>query len=153
MFKCPECGASLSIHRNPIPTVDIIIELQDLGKESKIIMIKRRNYPHGWALPGGFIDYGESAEEAAIREAKEETSLDVTLKDILGVYSRPGRDPRFHTISIVFTAFAEGQPAADDDAVDIDTFSEDTLPAEIAFDHREIIADYFLKTGDPRKLS
>jgi len=124
--------------RNPFPTVDIIIEV-----ESGIVLIERKNPPHGWAIPGGFVDYGETVEAAAVREAKEETGLDVELTALLGVYSDPLRDPRHHTISTVFVASATGQPVADDDAADAGVFTADTLPEDIAFDHREILADYF----------
>jgi len=124
--------------RNPFPTVDIIIEV-----EGGIVLIKRRNPPPGWAIPGGFVDYGESVEAAAIREAKEETGLDVRLTRLLGVYSDPGRDPRSHTISTVFVARASGRPVADDDAADAGVFMDSTLPEEIAFDHRAILEDYF----------
>jgi ADP-ribose pyrophosphatase YjhB (NUDIX family) len=124
--------------RNPFPTVDIIIEV-----EGGIVLIERRNPPPGWAIPGGFVDYGETVEEAAVREAKEETGLDVTLASLLGVYSDPRRDPRSHTISTVFVATASGAPVADDDAADAGVFTRDTLPEKIAFDHREILEDYF----------
>ena len=103
----------------------------------------RKNEPIGWAIPGGFVDYGESLEDAAVREAKEETSLDVTLEGQLKTYSRPDRDPRQHTISTVFTAFGRGTPRAADDAAEIEVFTEDTLPNPIMFDHREILSDYF----------
>ena len=125
-------------YRNPFPTVDIIIEVVD-----GIVLIKRRNPPPGWAIPGGFVDYGESVESAAIREAKEETGLDVRLIRLLGVYSDPGRDPRSHTISTVFVATASGRPVADDDAAEAGVFTEDTLPKDMAFDHRAILEDYF----------
>ncbi len=126
--------------KNPIPTVDIIIET-----DSGIVLIKRKNPPYGWAIPGGFIDYGESAEQAAIREAKEETNLDIMDLKQFHTYSDPGRDPRFHTISVVFVARAEGIPRAKDDAIDIGIFTADRLPEEIAFDHRKILNDYFQK--------
>ena len=129
--------------RNPFPTVDIIIEV-----EGGIVLIERKNPPHGWAIPGGFVDYGETVETAAVREAKEETGLDVRLTGLLGVYSDPSRDPRHHTISTVFVASATGRPVADDDAADAGVFTEDTLPDDIAFDHREILADYF-RTRNP----
>ena len=128
----------MSEYRNPFPTVDIIIEV-----EGGIVLIERKNPPHGWAIPGGFVDYGETVEAAAVREAKEETGLDVRLTRLLGVYSDPERDPRSHTISTVFTAIAGGQPVADDDAADAGVFTEDTLPENIVFDHREILNDYF----------
>ncbi len=98
-------------YRNPVPTVDIIIETP-----KGIVLIERRNPPHGWAIPGGFVDYGETLEDAARREAKEETSLDVELKNLLYVYSNPSRDPRQHTVSTVFIAKAKGTPKAADDA-------------------------------------
>uniref|UniRef100_A0A7C6AFW1 NUDIX hydrolase n=1 Tax=candidate division WOR-3 bacterium TaxID=2052148 RepID=A0A7C6AFW1_UNCW3 len=127
-------------YKNPIPTVDIIIELKD-----GIVLIKRKNPPYGWAIPGGFIDYGESAESAAIREAKEETNLEITDLKQFHAYSDPNRDPRFHTISIVFVAKAKGTPRAKDDAIEINIFTKENLPEEIAFDHRKILEDYFNK--------
>jgi ADP-ribose pyrophosphatase YjhB (NUDIX family) len=130
-------------HRNPLPTVDIIIEV-----EGGIVLIERKNPPYGWAIPGGFVDYGEPVEAAAMREAKEETGLVVQLTGLLGVYSDPDRDSRHHTISTVFIASASGQPVADDDAADAGVFTENSLPEDIAFDHREILADYF-KTRNP----
>ncbi|MFA5394324.1 MAG: NUDIX hydrolase [Candidatus Ratteibacteria bacterium] len=123
----------------PIPTVDIIIEMEN----SRVILIKRKNPPYGWAIPGGFVEWGESLEEAAVREAKEETSLGVSGLCQLHTYSVPNRDPRFHTISTVFAARADGQPKAEDDAIEIGIFGEKELPDEIVFDHREILADYF----------
>lgn len=125
--------------RNPFPTVDIIIEIDNSG----IVLIKRKNPPHGWAIPGGFVDYGETAEEAAVREAKEETNLDVELVRLLGVYSDPARDPRFHTISTVYVAKASGTPVGQDDADEARVFTKDSLPDDLAFDHRSILDDYF----------
>jgi len=120
--------------------VDIIIEL----KGSKgIVLIERKNPPLGWAIPGGFVDYGETLERAAIREALEETSLQVRLKHQLHSYSNPERDPRFHTISTVFAAEADGIPKAKDDAKGIGVFKEDNLPQPLVFDHKEILKDYF----------
>ncbi len=136
---CPTCGGEIEYYKNPTPTVDTVIELEGGG----IVLIKRKNEPVGWALPGGFVDYGESLEEAAVREAKEETSLDVTLVCQMHTYSRPDRDPRQHTISTVFIATARGVPRAADDAAAIGVFTRDTLPEPIMFDHREILADYF----------
>jgi len=124
--------------RNPVPTVDIIIEVK-----GGIILIKRKNPPFGWALPGGFVDYGESLEKAAIREAREETSLDVELIRQFHTYSDPDRDERFHTISTVYIAKAEGEPKAADDAKEIGVFNKDNLPSPIAFDHERILKDYF----------
>ncbi len=125
-------------HRNPVPTVDIIIELPD-----GIVLIKRKNPPFGWALPGGFVDYGESLEAAAVREAREETSLDVELIRQLHTYSDPGRDPRLHTISTVFIAKASGMPKAADDAAEIGVFSRAEIPGQLCFDHSRILEDYY----------
>lgn len=123
----------------PFSTVDIIIKVKD-----GIVLIKRKNPPYGWAIPGGFVDYGETLEDAAVREAKEETSLDVTLLRQFHTYSEPGRDPRHHTISTVYIASAEGEPQAADDAVEAGIFSNmDSLPEDMAFDHREILKDFF----------
>jgi ADP-ribose pyrophosphatase YjhB (NUDIX family) len=119
--------------------VDIIIEIQSKG----IALIKRKNPPYGWALPGGFVDYGESLEEAAVREAKEETDLDVELIGQFHTYSDPARDPRHHSISTVYIAKAKGTPQAGDDAIDIGIFNDSSLPDAIAFDHRSILRDYF----------
>lgn len=127
-------------HRNPIPTVDVIIEL-----EGGIVLIKRKNPPPGWALPGGFIEYNESAEDAALREAQEETGLVCQNLKQFHAYSAPDRDPRHHTISIVFTAQAKGTPRADSDAADIGIFDNKNLPQQLAFDHRQILEDYFNK--------
>lgn len=133
-------------YRNPLPTVDIIIEIHN-----GIILIERVNPPYGWALPGGFVDYGESLEDSAVREAKEETSLDVTLQEQFHCYSDPDRDPRHHTVTTVFIAEASGTPKAADDARHLEIFTEDNLPEPIAFDHEKIIRDYFrYKKGEPR---
>jgi 8-oxo-dGTP diphosphatase len=130
--------------KNPIPTVDIIIRI---GKA--VVLIKRRNPPHGWALPGGFQDEGEACEAAARREALEETGLTVALESLFYVYSNPRRDPRQHTISTVFTATAVGQPIGMDDAEEAKLFTLDQLPENLVFDHGEILSDYrcFLETG------
>ncbi len=125
---------------NPIPTVDLIIKFNE-----DIILIKRKNPPEGWALPGGFVDYGESLETAAVREAKEETGLEVELLRQFHAYSDPKRDPRHHTITIVFIAKAKGKAIAGDDAKEIGLFNKDTLPDQIAFDHRDILNDYFTR--------
>lgn len=130
-------------HRNPVPTVDIIIEIQREDGKEGIVLIKRKNPPHGWAIPGGFVDYGESLEEAAVREAKEETSLDVQLKTQLHTYSDPDRDPRQHTISTVFVASARGRPKAEDDAQEIGIFTKEEINFSLAFDHNKILTDYF----------
>ena len=135
---CPHCGKIVKAYRNPFPTVDIIIEMDE-----GIVLIKRKNPPFGWALPGGFVDYGESLEVSAVREAKEETSLDITLVSEFGAYSEPDRDPRMHTITVVFIATAQGEPLAADDAAEIGIFNKDTLPEKLAFDHGKILRDYF----------
>lgn len=139
--------------RNPFPTVDIIIEMNITKERSGIILIERHNPPHGWALPGGFVDYGESLENAAIREAREETSLDVHLMKQFHSYSDPHRDPRHHTITTVFIASASGTPKADDDAKNLAIFHQDNLPDLIVFDHPLIIQHYFqYKQGIPEHM-
>ena len=131
------------LHKNPFPTVDIIIKIKDEDGKPGFILIKRKNPPYGWALPGGFVEYGETLEEAAVREAKEETSLDIKLLAQFHTYSDPGRDPRFHTISTIFIAKAEGRPKAQDDAKEIGIFTIKTRPHPLAFDHEKILTDYF----------
>lgn len=127
-----------SNHKNPIPTVDIIIELK-----GGVVLIKRKNPPEGWALPGGFVDYGETLEYAAAREAKEETGLDIELIRQFHTYSDPQRDPRHHTITTVYVAKAQGAAIAGDDAKEAGVFQKEALPDKIAFDHKEILNDYF----------
>jgi len=135
---CPHCGKEVEKYRNPFPTVDLIIETP-----GGIVLIRRKNPPYGWALPGGFVDYGESLEEAALREAREETGLSVTLLCQLYTYSRPDRDPRFHTITTVYVARAEGEPRGGDDAAEARVFPVENLPwSELVFDHGEILQDY-----------
>ena len=131
-------------YRNPKPTVDVIIELPG----DRIVLVERRNPPHGWALPGGFVDEGEPLWRAAVREAAEETGLVVTLRSQLHTYSEPSRDPRQHTISTVFVGHATGTPVAGDDAAGVATFTLGEIP-DLAFDHGEILADYdiYRKTG------
>jgi 8-oxo-dGTP diphosphatase len=128
----------------PPIAADAIIEIED-----RIVLIERRNIPYGWAIPGGFVDFGETVEQAATREAKEETSLDVELRALLGVYSRPDRDPRGQTISVVYIARASGTPLAQDDAKRVGLFLPAHPPATLAFDHAAILADYvrFIKEG------
>jgi 8-oxo-dGTP diphosphatase len=128
-------------YRNPIPTVDIIIELMDRPYRP-VVLIERLNPPYGWALPGGFIDYGESVEQAAIREAAEETGLHIKLMEQFQVYSDPSRDPRQHTISIVFLAMARGEPCAGDDAKNLGFFELWNIPTNLCFDHERILRDY-----------
>ncbi|MCJ7772767.1 MAG: NUDIX hydrolase [Desulfobacterales bacterium] len=133
-----------STYRNPLLTVDIIIEI-----DQRIVLIKRRNPPYGWALPGGFVEYGESLETSAIREAKEETCLDIKLSEQFHTYSKPDRDPRHHTVTTVFIAQAAGGPKASDDAKSIGLFKKDTLPYPIVFDHQRILNDFFrYKNGE-----
>ena len=124
--------------KTPYVTVDLIIELPD-----GIVVIERKNPPHGWALPGGFVDIGETIEHAACREAKEETNLD--LKDLrqMHTYSDPKRDPRFHTVSTVFIARGEGRPQSGDDAKNLKVVPyEELLTIDYAFDHKKIMQDY-----------
>lgn len=142
---CPQCKAVVKEYYNPTPTVDLIIECEDEHGSRGIVLIKRKNFPYGWALPGGFVDYGETLEAAAIREAKEETGLDVELTRQFHAYSDPKRDPRQHNISVVFIAQAKGCPVGGDDAAAAEIFSYDYLPEEMAFDHRHIIHDYCFK--------
>jgi ADP-ribose pyrophosphatase YjhB (NUDIX family) len=139
---CPHCGKTVEKYRNPFPTVDIVIEVEREG----IVLIKRKNPPFGWALPGGFVDYGENCESAARREAREETSLDVELLYQLGTYSDPARDPRCHTISVVFVGRTKGKPKAADDALEARVFKPESLPDPLAFDHARILQDYFEKS-------
>ncbi len=136
-MKCPNCRCEIEVHRNPLPTVDIIIEIG-----ARIVLIERINPPFGWALPGGFVDYGESFETAALREAKEETGLTVTDLRQFHTYSDPARDPRHHTASTVFIGMAGGAPQAGDDAARAELFDERNLP-DLAFDHARILADYY----------
>ncbi len=127
----------------PIPAVDVIIELTLPDGRSGIVLIERKNPPAGWALPGGFVEYGETLEQAAIREAREETSLEVELLQQFHTYSDPGRDPRFHTISTVFIARASGLPEAADDARKAGVFTREEINFPLAFDHAQILEDYF----------
>lgn len=141
-IQCPKCKEEIEVYLNPIPTVDIIIEIDSKG----VVLIKRKNPPYGWAIPGGFVDYGESLEEAALREAKEETNLDVKLLRQFHTYSDPKRDQRHHSISTAYIAKGKGIPQAKDDAIEIGIFNESNLPSQIAFDHRSILNDYFKLT-------
>lgn len=127
-------------YRNPLPTVDVVIHVPGRG----VVLIQRRNPPPGWALPGGFVDVGETVEEAAVREALEETGLRVVLTGLLGVYSDPSRDPRQHTISTVFTALAENPEAmaGADDAAEARIFPLGQWPQPMAFDHGRILEDF-----------
>jgi 8-oxo-dGTP diphosphatase len=137
-------------YRNPKPTVDCIIELPG----DRVVLIRRRNPPLGWALPGGFVDEGEPLHAAAAREAKEETGLSVELIEQFFTYSDPARDPRQHAISTVYIARAEGVPQGADDAAEARSFPLDALPEELCFDHATILSDYkaYRQTGKRRTL-
>ncbi|MBT3232667.1 MAG: NUDIX hydrolase [Calditrichaeota bacterium] len=124
----------------PRLTVDAIIRTPH-----GIVLIKRSYEPLGWAIPGGFVDVGETVEAAAIREAFEETGLSIIDLWLVGVYSDPERDPRFHTVSVVFGAFADSIPVGGDDAAEARIFEDSALPEQIAFDHRAILHDFFEK--------
>lgn len=132
----------------PRLAADVIIELTD-RPDRPIVLIERGHAPPGWAIPGGFVEVGEPVEQAAVREAREETGLRVRLTALLGVYSDPARDPRGHTASVVYVGEAQGEPVAQDDAAAAGIFSPETLPAPLAFDHAQILADYliFRRTG------
>jgi AmmeMemoRadiSam system protein A len=131
--------------RSPRAAADVIIRVSS----NRIVLVRRANPPPGWAIPGGFIEEGESAEEAAVREAFEETGLHVELTDLLYVYSDPWRDPRHHTLSVVFIGRATGDPIGGDDAAEARAFGESDLPSDLAFDHGRILADYvtYRRTG------
>lgn len=145
LLKCPTCGTEILRYRNPFPTVDVIIRI-----ENRIVLIERANDPVGWALPGGFVDYGETIEQAARREIAEETGLQLSKLRQFRVYSEPARDPRQHNISVVFTAEGQGALRAGDDAAKARLFRLEDLPEPLCFDHSQILSDYGLacsKTG------
>jgi len=127
--------------KSPYPAVDLIIELPG----DRLVLIERKNPPHGHALPGGFVEWGETLEEAAVREAKEETGLDITLVRQMHSYSDPKRDPRFHTISVVFIATATGEPQGGDDAAQAFAVPRNALPEGLCFDHDKVLRDYLNK--------
>lgn len=143
----------MSRPETPLLAVDIIIRLVDRPGQP-LVLIERKNPPPGWALPGGFVDIGETLEQAAVREAREETGLEVALQQLLGCYSDPARDSRGHTVSAVFIATASGEPLAADDARAIQLVSPDAPPANLAFDHAQILADYrhYLASGEHTPL-
>lgn len=139
-LTCPACGHSVIQYLNPAPTTDVVIYDPERG----VVVIERANEPHGFALPGGFVDDGEQVEHAAVREMREETGLDVELLGVLGVYSRPDRDPRRHTMSVVFVGRPRDAAAlkAGDDAARAAFYPLDRLPQPICFDHARILADF-----------
>jgi 8-oxo-dGTP diphosphatase len=124
--------------RGPLPTVDVIAEMPGGG----IVLVRRKHPPPGWALPGGFIEAGETAAAAARRELREETGLEVELTELFHVYSDPARDPRGPTLAVVYLGRARGSPVGGDDAAQAAVFPLDALPAPLAFDHARILADY-----------
>ena len=132
----------------PVIAADAIIELLDLP-ERPIVLIERKNPPPGWAIPGGFVDIGESVPDAAVREALEETRMEVRLRCLLGVYSKPDRDPRGHTVSMIYVAEAHGEPVAADDAANVGIFDPAAVDVPLAFDHETILRDYleYRRTG------
>jgi 8-oxo-dGTP diphosphatase len=137
-------------YENPTPTVDCIVELPG----DRIVLVQRRNPPLGWALPGGFVDRGEALHLACVREVREETGLEVTLREQFFTYSDPRRDPRQHTLSTVYIGTAEGEPQGSDDAAEARAFALDEVPHTLCFDHSEIVADYlrYRRTGVRRAL-
>ncbi len=143
----------MSRPRTPPVAVDIVIELED-RPTMPIVLIRRRNPPPGWALPGGFVDEGESLEQAAVREAQEETGLAIRLRALLGCYSDPSRDPRGHTVSAVYVARACGEPRGADDAAQAGVFNPPNFPHPLAFDHDLILSHYaeYRRTGRPPPL-
>ena len=148
---CPHCGKPYSSYRNPTPTADVVIYAPDRG----VVIISRANEPVGFALPGGFIEEGECAETAAVREMREETGLDVELTGLLGVYSRPDRDPRQHTLTVAFAGKPRNPKAlqAGDDAAHAAFYPLDALPQPLVFDHAQILADFRAVLEGKRSLA
>ncbi|MBP7654288.1 NUDIX hydrolase [Candidatus Dependentiae bacterium] len=141
-IQCVKCGNEWETWNNPIPTVDALIEIYENKEYKGIVLIERKNFPYGWAIPGGFMDYGETAEYTAVREAKEETGLNVDITGLLGFYSDPSRDPRHHTVTAVYICRAEGIPIAGDDAKNAKIFLPEKIRESLAFDHSKVINDY-----------
>jgi len=137
-ITCPHCGAMLEEWKQPKLTVDMLVE----DGNGRVLLIRRRNPPHGWALPGGFVDYGETLEKAAVREIREETGIEATITAQFHTYSDPARDPRHHTVTTVFLGQGRGEPQAGDDAVEARYFFLDELPAPLAFDHEAVLGDF-----------
>lgn len=138
---CPHCRTELDLWKQPHLAADVLIE----DEAGRVLLIRRRNPPHGWAIPGGFVDDGETLEAAAIREMREETGLDVELLSQFHTYSEPGRDPRHHTVTIVFHGRRRSesdQPRAGDDALEARFFDLDALPTPLVFDHADVLGDF-----------
>ena len=136
ILRCPACKAEVTTYKNPLPTADVVAI-----RDGKILLILRRNPPAGWALPGGFIEYGESAEQAAIRELKEETGVTAKTQHLVGIYSQADRDPRGHVVSVAFLMKTRtATPMAGDDAAAA-AFVADWQAKRLAFDHAKIVAD------------
>jgi len=137
----------------PLIAADALIELTD-QPDRPIVLIERKNPPYGWAIPGGFVDIGETVETTAVREAMEEVSLQVTLRGLLGIYSSPTRDPRGHTVTAIYVAQATGTPVAADDAKNVGVFTLDQLPLSLAFDHEMVLEDFrrYRETGEVAPL-
>ncbi len=147
-----KAGQKMTERKHPVPTVDLIIEVALPDGRPGLVLIERKNAPAGWALPGGFVEYGETLEQAAVREAREETSLEVRLIQQFHTYSDPGRDPRLHTVSTVFIAAASGQPRGGDDAGQARIFSREEITFPLAFDHSQILKDYFVWRDSQPKI-
>ncbi|NDV17978.1 NUDIX domain-containing protein [Pseudodesulfovibrio sp. JC047] len=148
--QCPHCGEVIEVYRNPIPTVDGLI-LMPSSEGDGIVLVERKNPPFGWALPGGFVDYGESCETAVVREMKEETGLDVDIAGLFNVYSDPDRDERHHTMSVVYICVPRDPSmlAAGDDAARAEVFPLEKCP-DLAFDHGRIVHDFIVSLSQKR---
>ncbi len=140
-FRCPSCGAAIPQLPFPLLTVDAILEV-DAGS---VVLVRRRFEPLGWALPGGFVQCGESLEDACRREVLEETGLEIEALEQMHAYSDPGRDPRRPTVTVVFVARARGTPRGGDDAAEAAAFPLNDIPQPLCFDHGRILEDYRLR--------